>query len=499
MRTPRVAIIGAGMAGLAAAVDLSRAGLDVSLYEKSATAGGKMRQIEVDGAAVDAGPTVLTMKWVFERLFDDAGHSFSTAVPTLPLEILARHVFDDKSRLDLFADVHQSANAIASLAGPKEARGFLDFINRAKSTYATLEGPFILSEQPSPVSLALGAGLRGLSDLWKISPFTTLWKALGDHFSDYRLRQLFGRYATYCGSSPFDCPATLMLVAHVEQQGVWFIDGGMQKLAQACQALALQLGTVFHFNAEVSRVNLNGGSASGITLADGQSIAADAVIVNADPAALSSGLLGEAAGSAVSRTERAARSLSAVTLAAYARTSGFPLEHHNVFFCNDYVREFADIFQRAQPPEDPTVYICAQDRRPLHSVAEGTRERLLLLINAPPTGDRRDFNSEDVERCMSRIRARLSHCGLTVDALDAAKATTPSDFNRLFPATGGALYGQASHGWTASFTRPAAKTHCPRLYLAGGAAHPGPGVPMAALSGRIAARAVLRDLTSRTR
>jgi 1-hydroxycarotenoid 3,4-desaturase len=141
-------------------------------------------------------------------------------------------------RLDLFADRERSADAIGALAGPDEARGFKRFCDRARRTFEVLDRPFIRSARPSVDRLVAGVGLRGLGDLWLANPFGTLWDSLGSFFRDPRLRQLFGRYATYCGSSPFRAPATLMLVAHVEQDGVWLVEGGMHRLARALADLA---------------------------------------------------------------------------------------------------------------------------------------------------------------------------------------------------------------------------------------------------------------------
>ena len=226
-----------------------------------------MREIAVAGRAIDAGPTVLTMRWVFEELFAAHGEDFSDHVTLRPAEILARHAWSEHERLDLFADNERSADAIGDLAGSAEARRFLAFCERARATYATLEGPFIKSAGPTPISLTRGAGLKGLGDLWRISPFTTLWHALGTYFHDQRLRQLFGRYATYCGSSPFAAPATLMLVAHVEQAGVWLVEGGMHRLAVALADGASAHGARFRYGAEVREVEAKSGIVSGVTLA----------------------------------------------------------------------------------------------------------------------------------------------------------------------------------------------------------------------------------------
>jgi 1-hydroxycarotenoid 3,4-desaturase len=500
MRSSHVAIIGAGIGGLVAALELARAGFAVTLLERQPHPGGKMREVETAGRQIDAGPTVFTMRWVFDRIFSDAGTTLADHLTLKPLERLARHAWSDSERLDLFADVERSADAIGKFAGAAEAQGFRDFCRRARNVYATLEEPFIRSAQPTAVSLALGAGLKGLGDLWWISPFTTLSRALEDHFRDSRLRQLFGRYATYCGSSPYLAPATLMLVAHVEQEGVWVIEGGLYRLAQVLSDLAIKAGATVRYGADVAEVLTSGGKATGVRLATGEQISADAVVVNADSAAVADGLLGRNITSAVSRLPKSQRSLSAMTWAMTAATDGFPLVRHNVFFSRNYAAEFDDIFQRSRVPTEPTVYVCAQDRGDDGLISDTGPERLLVLINAPANGDSHTFPEAEIASCAERTFAQLARSGLRINrAAGAPVVTTPEIFNRLFPATGGALYGGASHGWAASFSRPSARSRIPGLYLAGGSVHPGPGVPMAALSGWLAAAHIVADQTSSSR
>ena len=247
MNTGRVVIIGAGVGGLVAALRLAVRGLQVTVVEAATSPGGKMRELLVDGARIDAGPTVFTMRWVFDAIFAEIGATLSERLTLRPVDTLARHAWSRSERLDLFADIDRSAEAIGGFAGPREADGYVKFCRRAGAVYATLREPFIASSRPSPVDLVRRAGLAGLGDLARISPFTTLWRALGDHFRDPRLRQLFGRYATYCGSSPFDAPATLMLVAHVEQDGVWLVEGGMHRLAATLAEAARAHGASFRF------------------------------------------------------------------------------------------------------------------------------------------------------------------------------------------------------------------------------------------------------------
>jgi 1-hydroxycarotenoid 3,4-desaturase len=495
-RTARVIVVGAGVGGLVAALELASEGLDVLVVERAEAPGGKMREIVVAGRPIDSGPTVLTMRWVFEMIFADVGANLSERVKLERAEILARHAWSEDERLDLFADAERSVDAIGAFAGADEAKRFRDFCARARAIYQTLEGPYLTTADPTPLSLTVGAGLRGFSDLWRISPFTTLWTALGTHFRDSRLRQLFGRYATYCGSSPFAAPATLMLIAHVEQEGVWLVQGGIHQLAVALAALAAERGARFRFGSEVSRVLATSDRITGVELDTGERLDADAVVVNADVAAIAGGRLGAAIAKTVQPMRSAARSLSAMTWSLAAETRGFPLTRHNVFFSDAYEAEFDAILRQHRLPESPTVYVCAQDRP--GRLRDETAERLFCLVNAPAVGDSHTLTEEEIERCAERAFGQLARCGLTVEIKpELSVVTTPKDFDALYPATGGALYGQASHGWTASFTRPRARTRIPGLYLAGGSVHPGPGVPMAALSGRIAARSLIADLASR--
>ncbi len=501
MGSESVVIVGGGIGGLCAAVDLARRGVGVTVVERAPSVGGKMREVAVDGIGVDAGPTVFTMRGIFDDLFEAAGSRLDAHLDLQPLAVLARHGWDDGTRLDLFADRDRSVEAIGDFAGSRAARGYRDFCIRTARIYRTLAGPFIASERPSIPALVRRVGPLRIDAQLRILPWPNLWTALGRDFQDDRLRQLFARYSTYVGSSPLQTPATLMLVAHVEQAGVWRVVGGMKRTAEALQTLGEQLGVTYRLETEVHRIEAPAGQVRGVVLADGERLSADAVVFNGDTAALANGRLGPDVTRASGPTPRAKRALSAVTWCLRGQPSGFPLHHHTVFFSRRqaYPEEFRAIFRDRRISQAPTVYLCAQDRdvtgeRRPRDATEPPGERLLALINAPPDGDRQSFDHATVAELQGRAFDLLRACGLELQpATDGAVVTAPDRFHQLFPETGGALYGRATHGTLASFERPGARARLPGLYLAGGSAHPGPGVPMAALSGRLAAARLLAD------
>jgi 1-hydroxycarotenoid 3,4-desaturase len=534
-RTPHVVVVGAGVGGLVAAALLAQRGFEVTVVERADGPGGKMRPLAVDGAEVDAGPTVLTMRWVFDELLAEL-HAGADEWPALqPLQVLARHAWaGEAAHLDLFAERARSADAIARFSSPAEAKRFVAFCDEAARVYQALEGPHIRSSRPSVGQMIGDLGVRGLATLSALGPFSTLAGALARRFRDPRLAQLFGRYATYCGASPWQAPSTLMLVAHVEQQGVYSVAGGMAAIARALCALGQRRGVRFRWRSACREIEVHGGRVGAVRLGgerEGERLAADAVVFNGDAGALATlladSLVDTSAGGAAPRGLQApgARSLSAITWALHAAPgagSTFPLERHNVFFEHDYASEFDDIFRARRLPRHGTVYLCAQDR-PAAPGQAGRRERYLALVNAPAersgpktrgragneikSDGERDGDSEaalacaEIEACQQRCQALLQRCGVDLPLTPgpASVRRTPRHFASLFPGSGGALYGPATHGWLALFKRSGAATALPGLYLAGGSVHPGPGVPMAAMSGRLAAATLMAHLASTRR
>lgn len=490
----QVVVIGAGMGGLSAAIRLATAGVRVTVFEQGAQPGGKLNRWARDGWTFDTGPSLLTMPWVLRDLFTDAGASLDEFVTLDPVDPVCRYCFADGTHLDLTTDSARMAANIEALA-PRDVPAFFRFLAHAADLYAVAGEPF-LRHPIRRETLRLGRdalfryGLR-LRDLPKIASPRTVHQTVSRFFSDPRLRQVFDRYATYNGSSPYRAPAALCLIPFVEfATGAWHPRGGMYRVAEALVALAAQVGVVLHRGTPVTRVIEEGGRATGVRLASGEMMPADAVISNVDVLTTYERLL-DAASPGVARTLAALRALepsySAFILLLGTRGTFPRLPHHSIFFPADYAAEFRDIVVRRVSPNDPTIYICRATATDA-SVAPPGCDNLFVMVNVPYLDGRTDW-CEMTAWYREHILEALRRRGLSLTgAIAVEDVWTPERLERAYGAQRGAIYGFASNGPRAAFLRPPNRsTAIARLYFAGGSTHPGGGIPLALLSGRIAA------------
>jgi phytoene desaturase len=333
-------------------------------------------------------------------------------------------------------------------------------------------------------------------DLLKIDPWLSMDQVVRRHLHSPHLRQMFGRFATYVGASPYQAPATLSVIAHVELTGgVFYPRGGVYAIAQALARLAGELGVAIHTNAPVAQICILNGRATGIRLANGTETPASAVIANVDVATVYQRLLpdSEAYAAQRQRLARMATSCSGYVLLLGVTRTHPELAHHNIFFTEDYRREFDELFRRGIPPSNPTVYLAITSKTDAGHAPPGC-ENWFVMVNAPPTNGRFDWMSQELAY-RSRIFATLAHYGLDVDThVCYVKALTPVHLAQHTGAWRGALYGISSNDPLNAFRRPhnrAANVH--GLYFVGGTTHPGGGVPLAALSGKVTADLLISD------
>ena len=492
-----IIIIGAGIGGLSAAIRLAAAGQRVIICEQNAAVGGKMGQRSMDGFRWDTGPSVITMRHVFADLFACAGRRLEDYLILLPVDPLTRYFYQDGTVLDVCQSWPQMAAQIEALA-PDDVEGYLRFLAYAARLHR-ITGPVFIYDQPPSLD-----SFRRVSplDFLKVDPWLTMDQVIRQHVRSPHLRQLLGRFATYVGASPYQAPATLSVIAHVELTGgVWYPQGGIYAIADALARLAQELGVEIRTNCAVQEIVVKNGdlkntTVSGVRLADGHLLEANTVIANVDVATVYEHLLP----STVATPARRQRATSTETsCSGYVLLLGIEgehahLAHHNIFFAQDYKREFDDIFRRAVPPEDPTIYVAITSKRdPTH--APPGCENWFVLVNVPPLGTNFDWATQEAAY-RQRILDRLATFGLDIQhRIRSESRLTPVDLAQSTGAWRGALYGISSNQALNAFRRPHNRSnHVRGLYFAGGTTHPGGGVPMVALSGKVAAEMVMADM-----
>ncbi len=488
----RVVVIGAGVGGLSAAARLAALGHQVTVCEASDSVGGKLGLVEhevpgVGGFRFDTGPSLVTMPHVFRELFDDTG-GWPDDLELTPLDPIARYRFADGATFDATGDLDELCGRLNLALGDGSGADWRAFSARAQRIWEASRGPFLEQALDGPGSLARLAA-RQPRDIATISPGRSLRSLGRRHLRDPRLRMFLDRYATYTGSDPRRAPAALAAVPYVEQAyGGWYVPGGLHRLGAAIHDRAVERGARFLLGERAWRVDVSDGRAQGVWLSDGSRLPADFVVAGIDAAHLYGSLVD--APRAARRLRRTTPSLSGfvLLLAVDGRTPG--LAHHNVLFPADYDAEFDAVFGRkASPVADPTLYVSAPDDP---AVRPFGCEAWFVLVNAPRHGTGPgavDWRAPGLAaKYADHLIDLLGARGLPVrDRVLWSKTLTPADLEQRTLSVGGAIYGTSSNGASSAFLRPANRSPIPGLFLVGGSAHPGGGLPLVALSAQIVA------------
>ncbi|MBD3174892.1 MAG: phytoene desaturase [Armatimonadia bacterium] len=493
-----IGVIGAGLGGLAAAARLAHAGHEVTLYERTAQLGGKAGELHMEDFRFDTGPSLMTMPFVVTDLLEDLGEDPADHLTLTPLDPLCRYFYPDGTVFDAPADPTRLARAVrdAGLGTPERVRQYLRHCARAYDMAAEfflfrpIEGFGSFFRGLGPLD-----GLRALTRLGHLDGLRSMHRANAGFFDDPRMVQLLDRYATYVGSSPYRTPATFNLIQHIEYVGGgYLIEGGVYRLVEVLAEQLERLGVETRLDAEVQTLLLHGGRVTG-AIVDGQRCHHDAIVSNADVRHTYDTLLEGIESKAARRYRRLEPSSSALVFYWGIEDEHPDVDVHNIFFSDDYPAEFRALFEEGRCPDEPTAYVYVSSKFAPGDAPTG-HENWFVMINAPY--DRGQDWDAEVSRVRERVAARV-RASLGWDPREAVvceRVLTPPAIAERTGSHGGALYGIASHRMDAAFLRQSNRSReFPGLFFCGGSAHPGGGIPLALLSGKMAAE-LARDFVA---
>ncbi|MEO1007306.1 MAG: phytoene desaturase family protein [Planctomycetota bacterium] len=503
-----VVVVGGGLAGLAAAVEIARTGVRVVVVDPNPHVGGKMNVLEADGFKFDMGPTIITLPQVLKGIIERTGRDPADYIDLIDLDPQWRCFFDDGVTINLRRDPRVFARELdAQFPDVRPGDGFLRFYEFSRKMYRLSEKVFFYKD------------LGGIGDLLRKPPtdpgvgmdalgmrlHSTVGATIEKMIPEPHVRQVCEHFLQYVGSSPFLAPAVLSLIASAQlDHGCWYPMGGTRQVARSLERIAEELGVERVAGRRVSEILVEGDRTVGVRLDDGREIAADAVVSNCDVQRTNRDLLKGVPG-ASGELGRVGGSYqpacSGLVLYLGLRRQYEHLAHHNFLFSRDSRNEFADIYERGVPARDPTLYIAAPSRTDADQAPEGG-EALYILIHTAALRDEHRWLERDgspgptLTEYRPVVLDKLKQHGMEdiEEHIAVERYLTPPQIDRMYNAEGGAIYGLASHGRLKGGFKPRNRSRVAKgLYLAGGSVNPGPGVPMVLMSGVTAAWAALED------
>ena len=485
-----IIIIGSGVAGLSAAIRLRTAGMHVQVFEANDYPGGKLSQFELNGYRFDAGPSLFTMPHFLEELFEESGAKLKDHFSYIRKEIVCNYFFEDGIRFTAYADKEQYAEE-ASRTFDVTREQVLRYFEQSAMKYELTESLFLKKSLHKFSTYLSKDTVRAVVRAHRLGLMNTLHDENTRAFSDARMVQLMNRYATYNGSSPYRTPGIMSMIPHLEQHyGTFFPKGGMISITNALYDRARELGVQFHFNQRVEEILVSDDRAMGIRMGD-RSVQCDVVLSNMDVMPTYRKLLPRE--KAPERTLKQERSSSALIF-YWGIKKEFPeLDLHNIFFASDYKKEFEVLFEGKEVAEDVTVYIHISSKDEKADAPVGC-ENWFVMVNVP--GNKGQDWDALIPQIRSRVISKLNRLLKTdIETLiEAEHVLDPRGIEARTQSYQGSLYGAASNNRFAAFLRhPNFSSRIKNLYFCGGSVHPGGGIPLCVMSGKIASEIILKD------
>lgn len=484
-------VIGAGIGGMATAIRLAVQGMEVTVFEKNNYPGGKLGLLQLGNYRFDTGPSLFTEPENITELFALADEQMEPFFSYQKMPVSCHYFYEDGTRLVADADKSVFANELANKMG-ESPESLAAYLQNAEKLYKSVGEIF------------LGKSLHKRKTWLKANVFTAIramkWKLLFQpmdvfnkrHFANAKTVQLFNRYATYNGSNPYQAPALLCMIPHLEHnQGTYYPKGGMTSIAEALYQLALKKGVQFRFNTAVERIIRHNRSVRGV-VAEGENIAAGIVVSNMDVYFTYGKLLGDKIkAKKILQQERSSSAL----IFYWGINKTFPeLGLHNIFFTEDYQKEFDHIFRLKKNYQDPTVYINITGKcEPGYQAAQG-KENWFVMVNVPANNgqDWNDYTKKYRQAILDKL-SRLLQTDIA-SLIEAEQVLDPTAIEAQTQSYMGSLYGTSSNARMAAFLRhPNFSKKINGLYFVGGSVHPGGGIPLCLRSAKITAALIAAD------
>ncbi|NVM16794.1 MAG: phytoene desaturase [Candidatus Lokiarchaeota archaeon] len=485
----KAAIIGAGLGGLSASIYLKVKGWEVDVYEAQSFPGGKAAEEYFDGYRFDTGPSLVTMPWVFEDVFKTAGKDIHQELTLVKLKEICTYFLSDGRYLKAWSDMENLGLELEDFA-PGSQKSLSKYLIKAEKVHS-LGGNFFLTQAIHEISNLLKPSiLFKLIRFAGIHPFSTLNKINMNYFKDLRIVQLFNRYATYNGSDPYQTPATMMIIPFIEYNGGGYgIKEGIFEIPKKIHKAAEELGVQFNFGQSVERINVQNKQIEGIKTSLGDHIY-DVVISNADVLYTYDILLNLPNSKEARRYRKLEPSSSGIVFYWGINRTFEELSVNNIFFSSDYPAEFKAMFEKKTMAEEPTVYVNITSKL-TPSDAPKNCENWFVLLNAPSN------HSQDWDLLVScardaAINLLSKRLGTNIKSHIVTEGIlTPPEIEKRTGSKYGSLYGISSNTMTSAFMRHRNRSkRIKGLYFCGGSAHPGGGMPLVLLSGKICANLV---------